>query len=308
MKREGKKETFIVFSILVSIMFLSLVSATWFGWVKETITGKATSRLTNVSVTIVGADMVSIVVHNETLVDTAVDPTEEGNVTMIFNVTISDVNGASDINASSITARFSKVGEATRANTTGCVENSGQGTATSKNFTCTITLFYFDGPGAWTINVSARDLGNISLNSTVHYNFSYDQLQSIKMDPNSVYWNSVVAGSTNQTAGNTTKINNTGNYNMTGKIQVNATNLYSGANFLDVGNISIGLATGSECNGTFMANAIDTAISGVILEKGDLSLGISNETLFYCIATAPSMLPSGTYDTITEGSWTIKLV
>jgi len=308
MKREGKIKSLVLISGLMGILLLSLVSAGWFGWIKETITGKATSRLTNVSVTVVGADMVSIVVHNGTLTGDPVRPTEEGSLSVLFNVTVTDTNGANDINTSSVKAYFLKPNEATRQNITGCVENSGQNTDTSRNFTCTITLWYFDAPGGWTINVSASDLGNKSTNSTDYYNFSCEQLQAIKMDPSEVFWNSVVSGSTNQTAGNNTKINNTGNYNITGKIKVNATNLYSGSNFLDVGNISIGLYTGSECNGTFMVAAEETTINGLVLERGNLTQGVSNETIYYCLATVPAILPSGTYDTNTTGSWTIKLV
>lgn len=306
MKREVKKQALIVFSLLISIMFFSLVSASWFGWIKETITGKATSGTSNVSVTVVGADMVSIVVHNITLTGSVVQPVEEQSIDIYFNVTVYDVNGANDINVSSVKSYFLKTNEPVRSNTS-CPENSGQGTTNSKNFTCKISMWYFDAQGGWTINVSASDLGNRSTNSTARYNFSFQQLQAIKIAPNEVFWNSVVAGSTNRTAGNSTRINNTGNYNLTSKIQVNATNLYSGTNFLDVGNVSIGIDSGSECNGTFMINGANTPISNLILEKGNLSAGLANKTIYYCLANVPSSLPTGTYDTTTEGSWTISL-
>ena len=307
MKREGKVKSLVVISVLIGVLFMSFASAGVIDWIKATITGKASFQQTNVSVTLVGVDPVSITVHNATLVDTDVDPTESGQVNITFNVTVTDVNGASDINTSSVFASFLKPNEETRANTTGCVENSGEDTANSKNFSCTIAMWYFDAPGGWTINVSARDLGNGSVNSTDYYNFSYDQLQAIEIYPESVFWNSVSVGSTNQTASNSTMINNTGNYNATGNIEINATNLYSGSNFLDVGNISIGIDVGSECNGTFMVNAENTAVSGIVLERGNLSTGNANETIYYCIAQVPSNLPSGTYDTNSSGAWTIKL-
>jgi len=274
---------------------------------KKTITGRAPSQTTNVSVTLIGTDPVSIVVWNQTLVDTEVDPTIGNTQNITFNVTVYDVNGAGDINASSVKAWASKTDEATRSNTTGCTENSGEDTSNSKNFSCTITMWYWDAPGAWTINVSASDIGNLSTNSTNHYNFSYDQLQSIDISPSEVFWNSVAIGSENNTAGNNTIINNSGNYNITGNLQVNATNLYNGANFLDVGNISVGLDTGSECNGTVMVNAENTGITGAVLEKGNLSEGNANETIYYCITLVPTTIPSGTYDTTTEGAWTIRI-
>ncbi|OGJ21610.1 hypothetical protein A3K73_02955 [Candidatus Pacearchaeota archaeon RBG_13_36_9] len=307
MKREAKARSLIIVSGLIGILLLTIVSAGWLDWIQKTVTGKDTYRPTNVSVRVVGADMVSIVVHNETMTGTPVTPTEEGSFDVLFNVTITDINGASDINTSSVKAEFLRPNEATRSNTTGCVENSNQGTTYSKNFTCTITIWYFDALGGWTINVSASDLGNTSTNSTDRYNFSMGQLQALKIDPEEVFWNSVVAGSTNQTAGNSTKINNTGNYNLTDKIRINATNLYNGTNFLDVGNVSVGIDTGSECNGTFMVDGENTNIDNLDLEKGNLSLGVANETVYYCLATVPAGLPTGVYDTITEGSWTISL-
>lgn len=307
MKREGKIKSLVVMSMIVGILLLSLASAGWMDWLRETITGRASFQETNVTITLVGVNMVSIIVQNATMVDTDVDPTEEGTVNITFNVTVIDADGAGDINASSVIAEFLRADEGTRQNNTGCTENTGQSTSTSKNFTCTVTLWYFDAPGAWGVNVTANDLGNTTYNSTNYlYNFSYDQLQAIKINPDGVYWTSISIGAENQTANNNTVINNTGNYNATGNVELNATNLYSGANFLDVGNISIGIDTGSECNGTTMVNAENTGISGVILERGNLTLGVSNETIYYCLQQVPS-IPTGTYDTTTEGAWTIRL-
>ncbi len=307
MKRECKIKSLVMISIVFGILFVSLASAGWFDWLKETITGRASLQQTNVSVTLVGVDVVSIWVHNATLIDTDVDPTESGIVNITFNVTITDINGASDINTTSVFASFLKPNEGTRANTTGCVETAGEGTSNSKNFSCTISLWYFDAPGGWTINVSAKDLGNGSVNSTDAYNFSYDQLQAIVIDPDGVFWTSVAVGAENQTAGNNTMINNTGNYNATGNLELNATNLYSGAYFLDVGNVSIGIDAGSECNGTLMVGSENTAVTGVVLERGNNSLGTANETIYYCLEQVPSNLPTGTYDTNSTGAWTIRL-
>jgi len=233
------------------------------------------------------------------------DLTEENYTDVQFNVTVYDENGASDINVSSVVANFSRENEAVREGS--CVNISGQDETNSKNFSCTIEMWYFDENGDWNITVYAEDNSEEGVINDTEF-FQVNLLQALKISPTEIFWTNLAIGSENQTAGNTTIINNTGNYNATGKIRINATNLYNGAFFLDVGNISVGLDTGSECNGTFLEASENITISGAILERGNLSLGAYNETLYYCITLVPSSIPSGTYDTTTEGAWTISLL
>jgi hypothetical protein len=232
------------------------------------------------------------------------DLTEENYTNVEFNVTVSDENGASDINYSSVIANFTREGETLRSGS--CTNISGQDTPTTMNFSCTIEMWYWDENGNWNITVTASDNNGESAINTTEY-FQINLLQAIKIAPNGIFWNNLVSGAENQTASNSTVINNTGNYNATGKIEINATNLYNGEFYIDVANISMGTDTGSECNGTFMQASEDVAVSGVVLERGNLTLGTSNDTIYYCMIEVPSNLPSGTYDTTTAGAWTIRL-
>ena len=233
------------------------------------------------------------------------DLTEENYTNIQFNVTVYDENGASNINYSSVIANFSRANEDLRQNLS-CANISGQDTTNSKNFSCTIEMWYWDENGDWNITVYAEDNDGESVINDTEF-FQVNLLQALKIAPSEIFWSSILTGSTNQTAANSTIINNTGNYNLTGKIQVNATNLYNGTSFIDVANISVGIDVGSECNGTIMSASENAAVSGVILEPGNLSTWQYNETIYYCMITVPSNIPSGTYDTTTAGSWTIRL-
>ncbi|GAJ20229.1 unnamed protein product, partial [marine sediment metagenome] len=68
-----------------------------------------------------------------------------------FNFTATDTDGYDNINVSTAQARFQRVDETTRLNLS-CVNWSQSGD--NVNFTCTINMWYFDGYGDWTINVT----------------------------------------------------------------------------------------------------------------------------------------------------------
>ena len=121
-------------------------------------------------------------------------------------------------------------------------------------------MLYWDGNGAWTINTQGRDLGNTTLVYNTTASFTYNLLKALVISPISLTWPSVSLGATNQTSNNDpTIINNTGNYNATGKIAVNALNLHGETNaleFISAANFTIDIDTGgsppAECNGTAM--------------------------------------------------------
>ena len=176
-------------------------------------------------------------------------------------------------------------------------------------------MWYWDGNGDWNITVYAEDNeGEATMNTTTH--FQYNILYAIIISPPETTFN-VTIGATNQTASLPIVINNTGNYNATGNITVNATNLHSGTNYLDAGNFTVDIDTGGagcsdegclECDGTALENATEKTLSNSMLEKGNLSAGKSNESLYFCLTEVPTTLPSGTYNTQTIGSWTIRII
>jgi len=319
MKKEMRKrrKTIMIISIVIFAVLLgSIASAGFFDWLKETITGRAsTTQQTNVSISVTGVNRVTISVWNDSFVATS--PTEGSNNYIMFNVTVTDTDGNSDINDSSVRAEFIN-GSIIRANAT-CAP--GGTTTNSQNFSCGIDLWYFDLNGQWRINVTANDLGNKTYVSNYSTDFIYSQLQSIVITPQALSWPSVSPGGTNQTSNNDpTSINNTGNYNATGNLQVQGYNLY-GANgeFINVANLTVDIETNTtctgaeciECGGTNLVNGSAQSVIGSVLERGNLTAGgKANETIYYCIRQIPSGISSQTYSTQNTGgtAWIVKII
>ena len=318
MKKRGLILALAVVVVLGMFFEGGLVSAGLFDWFGK-ITGKATSQGTNVSITISGTNAVTIEVFNSTLTGATVTPTEDTTVAITFVARVTDADGYLDINTTSVKANFTSSGEPVRLNNS-CIDLS-QNTTTAKNFSCTVSMWYFDKIAAWTITAAAVDLGNLTYVQNNTMVFNYAQLQALQMSPNSLTWASVSQSQTNKTSTNDPSlINNTGNYNFT-NLSVTGRDLYNspGTSYLGVGNFSVGNNTGSnaECdtspavnNATVLSNATLIQIKQTILSRGnhwvnDGSTG--QEQLYYCLLSVPSNLPSGSYATTNSPSsaWTI---
>ncbi len=251
-----------------------------------------------------------IYVQNETL-SSGVDPIEETAREVQLNITIYDINGFEDTNANSVNINFTNSG-ITRINTS-CIPVINFSTNYA-NYSCKVNMWYFDSIGKWNITAYAEDsYGEKASNTTT--SFSYNQLQSIKINPKSISFSNANIGATNITSINPTTINNTGNYNASGKVAVNAINLHGQttiSEFINVKNFSVGLSTGgnppAECLGTLMTNGSDATITSSVLEAGNLSASQAQEQLYYCINIIPKYISSQTYSTLNAGSWTIKIL
>jgi len=318
-KSEGK----LIFIFLVSIVLLAvLVSASIFDWLKNPrITGKATDQPTNVSVAITGLNPVIIYVWNNTLTGATVTPNENATKTIMFNVTISDIDGVNDINASSVTATFNRTSEPNRTTATACAA-AGTPNTTSQNYTCSIDMWYFDQNGTWTINVTANDLGNKTYYNDTTKGFRYGDLISVVISPTLVTWPALSGGDKNKTSIQNTTVNNTGNILiLEGNVKVNGVDLQgqtTTTTFFSVTNFTASWnETGPEgsCNnasggsGVRLLNATDRVITGVNLTRGNNTFlnGTGQEIIYYCIPLVPQ-LSSQTYATNSSGAWTVKVV
>lgn len=308
---------------LLMAIVLTLVVYTFIQYpnIVNTITGKATTSETNVSVTFVGLSRAIVRVWNETLTGSLVDPSENGVATIVFNVTVSDADGASDINDSSVIALFNQSGTI-RINNTACPAN-GESNTTSKNYTCVVSLYYFDNSSAWSINVTANDLGNKTYYNDSPKTFSYGTLKSFAIAPTFITFPSVAPGNTNVTSRQNTTLNNTGNVviNDLG-VQINAIDLQGGtttnkylnaSNFTASWNPILSMCVNTTAvvggNGTLLINNTDVGVVGANLTIGNRSevAGSGQEIVYYCIPKVP-MIPSQSYITNTSGSWTVKIV
>lgn len=317
MKFEKKLIAFAVF-----VLMLTFVSASFGDWVKG-ITGRASFGETNATVTITGSNNVTVIIWNYTLTGSVVNPTEDGVKFLVFNLTVSDADGAADINTSSISMNVTKTSGLTKANSS-CTE-VGTATATSKNYTCGFQMWYFEEAGQWTITASANDYGtqNYKQNTST---FQWGSLTAMVISPVSLTWPGLSPGQTNQTASNDpTLINNTGNYNVT-NLTITGINLVGAdpSYYIGAGNITVDVATGGSCSGgacvecgvsaatggVTMANATALEIYGAGLARGNHSVGdgtTGQEQLYYCMVNVPSNILSQTYSTAGGNEWTITI-
>ncbi|MBU0467175.1 MAG: hypothetical protein KKF39_05915, partial [Nanoarchaeota archaeon] len=244
----------------------------------------------------------------------SMDPLENTFVPVIFTAIVTDADGADSINTTSVKTNFTRTGEVLRQNTT-CAEISGQNTTTSKNFSCTVDMWYFDANGNWNVAVYKEDLqANSAQNTTT--TFQYNLLKAMVISPPSLSL-TVTTGAMNQTPSEPTLINNTGNYNVS-NISLTTINLYGETYtsfYIDVGNFTIDIDTGgtppAECaGGTSLTNGTAVNITNSLLDRGNHSVndGVTGqEQFYYCIPEVPPV-PTQPYSTSAGGSWTITIL
>jgi hypothetical protein len=305
----------LVVTLIFSVYLVSAGIGDWF----NTITGRATSGDTNVTVTLSGSNPVTVEVFNNTLIGATVTPVEDNPLDIEFIVRLSDVDSLSDINESSVSANFSRAGEALRQNSS-CQYLAGQDDASgppfSKNFSCTITTWFFDAPGTWTITAGGNDEGNGAYVYNETQTFIMATTTAMVMSPASISFGSVTPGTANETTADFTLINNTGNANIT-NITVTAVDLVGQENgaLLGVNNFTVGNNTGgnAECDygatndASIMLNASQVQVGNAQLLRGNYTIddGTGQEQLYYCFMNVPN-IETDAYSP--PSLWTVSVV
>ena len=161
---EKRNLSIIIAAILVVSLF-PLASAGFFDFLKKSPTGKATDANVNVNVSVTSGAPVIYDVTPAAALTLTVGP----NPTYFHvNFSVNDSDGAANLVNTSAYANVSLAGEAAR-NTTCSIINYGGYHA---NFSCLITMWWFDGNGDWEIGVNISDQnGNTASNAT--YAFCY---------------------------------------------------------------------------------------------------------------------------------------
>ncbi|MBI2667521.1 hypothetical protein HYX17_01990 [Candidatus Woesearchaeota archaeon] len=313
-----KGDFLFIFIIMGVLIFLPLASAgfsDWFSGLMD-ITGWPVGDVTTVSIALSNAaPNVSEVSAN---VNSSFDPIEGGLREVEFTVIVNDTNGDADIQNAS--ANFTQ-GTTERVN--GTCERGDVGTdSASANFSCTISLQYFNPNGDYIIRVEANDssgLGDINNTLTLTYNLltamnlSVNALTLAAADPDEY-------NITNNSATDFLNIENTGNQAGL-NLSVNAsdlgtTNAQAGANdFIPAenftfANISIDYdgVSKAECmdstldgnQTTNLVNATLTAVTGII-DRG----AAQSSSLYLCLVHVPAGIGAYTYDTTRGGSWSV---
>ncbi|MGY4884634.1 MAG: right-handed parallel beta-helix repeat-containing protein [Nanobdellota archaeon] len=248
-----------------------------------------------------------IKVYNSTeMTDISSGPNEGPVATyVLLNFTAYDEQGFGNLDDSSVQVNFSLAGESPRVNSS-CAW-LGDYNTNYANYTCNVTMWWWDAPGTWTINASIEDNeGNSGFNDST--TFAVGSTTGFLANSTSVNWPSIGPGATNIEALSPMLLNNTGNEEI--NVEVNATNLTGENNpayVLGASNFSVHTVAG--CGGTGMRWYQYTAVVGAVIPKGNCSLndGTAQETIYFCLEESNANLISQAYSTQQQGAWTIRI-
>jgi|GEM_PF-1242006 len=221
---------------------------------------------------------------------------EAGVENLTFGVTVEDNDTRLDMGNVNLTFSF----ESTARINTSCRVDQ-QLSAVRQNYSCTVSLWYFDPAGVWTVNATAVDLSG---QVTPAYGTSLVVMETtaIAVGPSNITWSQLLPGMLNATAAVNITVNNTGNKNITpNNMTINATDLVGLTNpafYLPVTNFSIGAdwLGDSECAVDTVANMTlnNTFVSivGANLSRGNLSQGsgTAQEVLYLCLREVPTSM------------------
>jgi len=300
--KSKKRVTLIPAMILVILLLAVPVVFAGFSDFLNKITGWAGYDTTTVSITV--GNQVPTVEYVSSISTQSVSAGTISYISFTFNAT--DTDGASNLDNSAAIASFNLTGEATRTNTS-CdfLAESGN----TREYNCTIGIWYWDGAGDWTINATIEDINDAHAENS-STTFTLQETTAMVMSPTSLGWTGVSLTSTNVLS-NTDPIiiNNTANKNITnGNVNVTAIGLTGAettSEFIYAENFSVN--TADACGGTDMVNNTATGISGATIDKGNNSAGDGQESLYFCLKGMLQTISPQTYSATGGDSWTIAV-
>ena len=324
MKKEIGKEIKIISMILISMTILlvviSTVSAGFFDNIKARLTGKAT-QTTVLNIT-VGVPIIRSVFNN-TLTGYGSGPNEgPGYTDVIVNFSVDITSGVGNLNDSRAKVNISLA--VTRTNST-CVRYQSSGN--NANYSCNISLWWFDATGRYNITAEVYDnSSNPAINTST--DFFVGSRTAFVRSPSSLAWPGLAPASTNKTSNNDPLVlNNTGNDVIdAGGITINSSDLRgetTSSQKINASDMSVFHGTGgscsgascTECGGSVMNRSVFNAVTGANLTAGNFTINNGNtgqEELYFCIRllASSSILSAQSYSTAneTEWSWIVQIL
>ncbi len=224
-----------------------------------------------------------------------------------INFSASDPNAASDLSDSTARVEIYNISKGInpgmRVNSSCSIIASDGNT---KNYTCTVGMWYFDPAGNYIVNATIADNGGSTAenSSTV---FDYISVPGPVVYPNALSWTPITVSDINKNSTNDPLIsNNTGNVNFT-NIAITAYDLPGvSSGFIYAGNFSVSIL--DDCAGFAMANNTLRSITGAGLPVGNLSVvDAAQEKLYFCINAINPDTPTTTFSSSNTGgtSWGI---
>jgi len=245
-------------------------------------------------------------VFNDSMTDVSSQLNEGPSATsVIINFTASDAQGYANLDDATAYINFTKATEDTRLNST-CSRISGSGT--TANYTCNVTMWWWDAPGTWDISAYIEDSESEGATNT-STNFQVGSFAGFYAGPTSMTWDSISPGAINQLSNNTPIVlNNSGNLDRS--IDVNATDLIGETTpsyGLWAGNFSVDETDACDA-GPAMVKSAFTTITGATLPAGNYTDNTNGrEEIYVCLETAGAELTAQAYSTTAQGSWTIRI-
>ncbi|MBI4116750.1 hypothetical protein HY449_03325 [Candidatus Pacearchaeota archaeon] len=318
-KIRGDRKIFLLAILIIMSLLIPFSSAGFIDDAWGKITGKAAQSV-SVNITI-GVPEIRNVYNSTATIIAAGTGLSSGpvNTSLIINFSVYLGTGVANMDNATATINFSKASETLRQSPTCDQVEVGTNVA---NYSCNVTMSWYDGAGTWAIQAFISDTGgNSGKNNSA--NFSVGETTGFQMG--ALGWVSLSPGSTNQTASAALRLNNTGNKNMSANTtQVNATNLRgeTAANrWISAGNISVswdattleacdtsggnGIAANNMSNGTFI-NITTANLTKGHYPTNDGSTG--QEDFYFCIKTIGSELTSQSYSTAAYGPWMVQIL
>ena len=230
-----------------------------------------------------------------------------------INFSAMDLNGVGNLN--DLTARV-EIYNSSKGVAPGMRVNSScsftGSSANTRNYTCTIGMWYFDPYGYYIVNATIADNGGLTAeNSSKLFNYQYTY--GFTPYPNALSWGMLNPGDVNKPSIENLTINNTGNVNFT-RVNITAYNLsgVSDSSYYIPAKNFYASVNPSECGlpASQLNHAVNVSISSFSsLAPGNLSSGggVGQEQLFFCLAQVPSPLFNQLYSTGVGIPWEIAL-
>jgi hypothetical protein len=218
-------------------------------------------------------------------------------VYVVFDVT--DINGYEDIDLAEGLVTLSLAGETSRTNITGNCDNSNDG-ANVVTFNCTVDMQFYDGAGAWTVNVSAKDDAAAAVYDDAD-TVTVNALDDILFDDTAINCGSGLVAGSNDNACDVLTITNRGNQNYA-SMNETAANLDDDTTGTYVIGASVFSASTTDTPvGTALSNGVEVAIPSTTLNKGAAS-----SLSIYTYVDVPTGRPADTYTSTTD--WVIEAI
>jgi len=280
MDKKSVKKIITFYILLLILLIIPTVSAGFFSDFTNLITGRATTATSTANITLGNT---APTIENITKIS-AQSITLDSTTNVSFSFQAADADGVGDLDDSTATVAFNRTGEGLRLGACSFVADIGS----LANYTCSALIYFFDGPGEWTVNVSIKDSNTRTLN--ISTNFSLLSTTGMEINVTALTFPSIAAGATNTTSDNDPiGVNNTANADIT-TIQVNAIDLMGEDTATDfmladnfTANINTGGAPPAECQTDFLTNGTAKTVTSATITAGNLTAGAGYRNIFFCL-------------------------